>query len=115
MSSQDKNGWTRLIGPLVTVVVCAVPMLVGYGTVQGQVNANSMILAEVKSSMTQMENSFGTSRQAHDQRLRALETRSAVDGEQIRALRGDIEEIKQGQDQIEGLLRQLLQRSVTSR
>jgi uncharacterized coiled-coil protein SlyX len=43
-------------------------------------------------------------------RVRALETRAAADTEQLRTLQRDISELKQGQRETNGLLRQLLQR-----
>ena len=43
-------------------------------------------------------------------RIRSLETRSARDSEQLRTLQRDIGEIKDGQREINGLLRQILQR-----
>lgn len=43
-------------------------------------------------------------------RVRALETRAAADSEQLRTLQRDISELKQGQRETNGLLRQLLQR-----
>lgn len=43
-------------------------------------------------------------------RVRSLETRAAADTEQLRTLQRDISELKQGQRETNGLLRQLLQR-----
>ena len=43
-------------------------------------------------------------------RVQSLETSYAVNGEQIRVLRRDIEEIKNGQREMNGLLREILNR-----
>lgn len=43
-------------------------------------------------------------------RVRSLETKNAADSEQLRTLQRDIADLKQGQRETNGLLRQLLQR-----
>ena len=48
-------------------------------------------------------------------RVQVLETRDAVNGEQISVLRRDIEEIKNGQRETNNLMRQLLQHGVIPR
>ena len=49
-----------------------------------------------------------------DARVRVLERSDAQDSEQLRTFRRDIEEIKQGQRDMNNLLRQLLQRAPSS-
>lgn len=87
------------LGNIIQFGALVAAIVTGWFAMQYQSEANSALAGKNSQEITLLET-----------RIRQLENRSARDSEQLRTLQRDIGEIKDGQREINGLLRQLLQR-----
>lgn len=87
------------LGNIIQIGVLLVGLVAGWFTMRNEVDAALNASGNNSAEISEMS-----------ERIRALETRSARDSEQLNTLRRDIGELKTGQREINGLLRQLLQR-----
>jgi hypothetical protein len=90
------------LGNVIQLVVLLVTILAGWFTIDQQSKSAAEAASENKDGLVKIE-----------VRLRLLENKDAKDSEQLRTLQRDIAELKSGQKETNGLLRQLLQRGST--
>lgn len=90
------------LGNVIQLVVLLVTILAGWFTIDQQSKSAAEAASENKDGLVKIE-----------VRLRLLENKDAKDSEQLRTLQRDIAELKNGQKETNGLLRQLLQRGST--
>ena len=87
------------IGNIIQIGAFVVAVVAAYYAIQYQAETASIAASKNTEQIASLEG-----------RIRDLENRSARDSEQLRTLQRDIQEIKEGQREINSLLRQLPQR-----
>ena len=100
MTKPTLNGQISL-GNVIQLVVLVVAIVGGWVTIEQRSEAAVLAATQNKAELVEFE-----------LRIRTLENKDARDSEQLRTLQRDIGELKTGQKETNGLLRQLLQRRV---
>lgn len=100
MTKPTLNGQISL-GNVIQLAVLVFAIVGGWVTIEQRSAAAVLSASENKEELVKFE-----------LRIRTLENKDARDSEQLRTLQRDIGELKTGQKETNGLLRQLLQRRV---
>lgn len=106
MTAPPKPQWSPQIslGNIIQIGLLLVGLVAAWITMEQRTDAAEAASKQNAAELVQIE-----------LRIRALETTNAADAEQLRSLQRDIAELKQGQRETNGLLRQLLQRGSLER